>query len=108
IMSHLYDSFAQYGSGVSLVSTRGGDGDDRFFVAASVLTASVDPFTLAVSVGSRRSALDAMLDGAPWTVSVLRAPHLPLVQELTGPTSPARRRAALTAAGAEHSPEGPL
>ena len=46
----LYDSFSLYGSGVTLITTNDG-GIDRFFVAASVLTASVNPFTVAVSVG---------------------------------------------------------
>lgn len=103
----MYDAFAQYGSGVLLVSVRDGD-EDRFFVAASVLTASVDPFALAVSVGRRRPALAAMLDGGRWCVSVLQSDHRGLVEQLTGETTAAQRAAALTAAGAECSPEGVL
>ncbi|TXK19111.1 flavin reductase family protein [Homoserinibacter sp. GY 40078] len=103
----LYESFALYGSGVTLVAVRDGD-YDRFFVAASVLTASVTPFTLAVSVGQDRDAIPAIQSGAPWTLSVLAAHHLPLVRTLTAPTTHQERLDALGAAGAESSPEGPL
>lgn len=102
----LYDSFALHGSSVSLVSVY--DDQHRFFVAGSVLTASVDPFALAVSVGRGREALPAMLAGHTWALSILAAQHLPLVRQLTGPTSPAERRTALVEAGATASPEGPL
>ena len=102
----LYDSFALHGSSVSLVTVY--DDDHRCFVAGSVLTASVDPFALAVSVGRTRAALPAMLSGRAWALSILAAQHLPLVRALTGSTRPEERRAALTAAGAAESPEGPL
>ncbi|WP_156743363.1 flavin reductase family protein [Occultella aeris] len=103
----LYDSFALYGSGVTLVSVRD-DAGDRFFIAASVLTASVDPFTIALSVGGNRDALPVITGGATWAVSVLGTQHLPLVRALTTRTSPAERLDALAATGAESSPEGPL
>lgn len=104
---NLYDSFALYGSGVTFVATREAD-HDRFFVAASVLTASVNPFTLAVSVGQDRDALGPIATDAPWSVSVLASHHLPLVRALTARTSYAERVAALAEHGAEASPEGPL
>ncbi|MDA4893727.1 MULTISPECIES: flavin reductase family protein [Microbacterium] len=103
----LYDSFARYGSGITLVATRGDD-HDLFFIAASVLTASVNPFTLAVSVGQDRDALPAITAGAPWAVSVLAAHHLPLVRRLTSPGTRAERLDALGEAGAVASAEGPL
>ncbi|MFT3662464.1 MAG: flavin reductase family protein [Gordonia sp. (in: high G+C Gram-positive bacteria)] len=103
----LYDGFARYGSGVVLV-TVADDDHDRFFIAASVLTASVDPFALAVSVGRRRDALPAILDRRPWSISMLGAEHRGLVDRLTGPTTRAQRRDALTEAGVRRSPEGPL
>ncbi|GAB10578.1 putative NADPH-flavin oxidoreductase [Gordonia araii NBRC 100433] len=102
-----YDGFARYGSGVSLVAVHDGE-EDRFFVAASVLTASVEPFALAVSVGTGRDALPAILDGRPWSLSVLAAHHLSLVRRLTGATGRAARLAALADAGAERSPQGAL
>ena len=80
----LYDSFALYGSGVTLVAVRDVPGDqDRFFIAASVLTSSVNPFTIALSVGQDRDALPLITAGAPWAVSVLSVHHLPLVRLLT-------------------------
>lgn len=103
----LYDGFALYGSGVTLLTVRDND-VDQFFVAASVLTASVEPFSLAVAVGQDRIGLHAITHGAPWAVSVLSVDQLPLVEQLTGPTTRGERVAALTAAGAESSPEGPL
>jgi flavin reductase (DIM6/NTAB) family NADH-FMN oxidoreductase RutF len=103
----LYDSFALYGSGVTLVTVRDGD-EDRFFIAASVLTASVSPFTLALSVGRDRDAITPITGGAPWAVSVLAERHLPLVRQLTTGTTRPQRLAALDAAGAETSVEGPL
>ena len=103
----LYESFALYGSGVTLVTVRD-DGADRFFVAGSVLTASVDPFTLAVSVGRYRDALPAIAGGAIWTVNVLADRHLPLVRRLTTRTTREQRLDALRAAGAVCSDEGPL
>ncbi|GAA1724934.1 flavin reductase family protein [Brachybacterium phenoliresistens] len=103
----LYDSFAQYGSGVTLVSTRDGE-EDLFFIAASVLTASVDPFTIAVSMGRTRAGAAAIADGAPWAVSILAADHLGLVRILTGRTAREERRAALAAAGAQRTQEGPM
>lgn len=103
----LYDGFALYGSGVTLLTVRDDDAD-QFFVAASVLTASVEPFSLAVAVGTNRIGLPAMTRGAPWAVSVLSADQLPLVEQLTGPTTRGERMAALATAGAETSPEGPL
>ncbi|GAC78444.1 NADH-FMN oxidoreductase RutF, flavin reductase (DIM6/NTAB) family [Gordonia malaquae] len=105
--TNLYDAFATYGSGVGLVTVRDG-GDDAFFVAASVLTASVDPFALAVSVGATRPGLAAISKGGPWTLSVLAADHLELVRRLTAKTTHAERLAALRAAGAERSPDGTL
>ncbi|QRY64231.1 flavin reductase [Gordonia sp. PDNC005] len=105
--ANLYDAFAAYGSGVCLVTVRNGD-DDSFFVAASVLTASVDPFALAVSVGVRRPALAAISEGRPWTVSVLAADHLDLVRRLTTKTTHEERLAALRAAGVERSPDRTL
>ena len=103
----LIDSFALYGSGVTLISVRDDD-VDRFFVAGSVLTASVDPFTLAVSVGQGRDALAPITSGAPWAVSVLATQHLPLVRALTARNTREERLEALGASGAETSPEGPL
>ena len=103
----LYDSFSLYGSGVTLVTVADGDGD-RFFIAASVMTASVEPFSLAVSVSRHRAALPAIVRGRPWAVSVLAECHLPLVRALTGPTTHDERLEALRQAGAERSPEGPL
>lgn len=106
IADNLYDAFALYGSGVALVAVRDGD-RDCFFVAASVLTASVDPFALAVSVGRDRDGLAAIASGAVWSVSLLGAHHEGLVRQLTaGPRE--GRRDALLAAGAARSPEGPL
>lgn len=106
-VSPLYDSFALYGSGVTLVTVRDGD-DDQFFIAASVLTASVEPFALAVSVANHRLGSQAMTSGQPWAISVLATRHVPLVRSLTGRTPQADRRRVLIAAGAEPSPEGPL
>jgi flavin reductase (DIM6/NTAB) family NADH-FMN oxidoreductase RutF len=103
----LYESFGRYGSSITLVTTRDGD-HDRFFIAGSVLTASVDPFTLAVSTGIGRDALPAILDGRPWAVSVLSSRHLSLVQQLTAKTTREDRLAALKSAGAQKSLEGPL
>jgi flavin reductase (DIM6/NTAB) family NADH-FMN oxidoreductase RutF len=103
----LYDSFALYGSGVTLVTVRDGT-RDRFFIASSVLTASVDPFALAVSISRNRDALPAIRAGNPWAVAMLATNHEPLVRQLTSPTSPAERDRALTAAGAVRSDEGPL
>ncbi|WP_154794481.1 flavin reductase family protein [Occultella kanbiaonis] len=103
----LYDSFALYGSGVTFVSVHDG-ARDRFFVAASVLTASVDPFTIALSVGGSRDALPVITGGATWAVSVLGTQHLPMVRVLTARTSHAERLDALAATGAQSSPEGPL
>ncbi|GAA4673014.1 flavin reductase [Gordonia humi] len=102
-----YDAFSRYGSGVTFVSVRDDD-EDGFFVAASVLTASVSPFTLAVSVGERRDALTPMTDGATWSLSILGVQHVELVSRLTGRTSPGERREAVIAAGARRSTEGPL
>ena len=103
----LYDSLALYGSGVTFVSARDED-HDYFFIAASVLTASVNPFTIALSVGQDREALPVIAGGATWAVSVLGTHHLPLVRRLTAPTTHAERLEALSEAGAETSPEGPL
>ena len=103
---HLYESFSLWGSGVCLVSVREHD-HDRFFVAGSVLTASVDPFTVAVSVGADRDALASMRRGAPWALSILGAAHVDLVRTLTTGTRE-ERLAALAQEGAEASPEGPL
>lgn len=103
----LYDGFALYGSGVTLVTVRDDD-VDQFFIAASVLTASVEPFSLAIAVGQHRVGLPAITRGAPWAVSVLAVEHLPLVEQLAGRTTRDERLAALAMAGAEPSPEGPL
>jgi flavin reductase (DIM6/NTAB) family NADH-FMN oxidoreductase RutF len=103
----LYESFALYGSSVTFVSVRDDD-HDRFFIAASVLTASVNPFTIAVSVGTDRDALPLMTGGATWAVSVLGTHHRSLVSRLTARTTHAERLEALGDAGAEASPEGPL
>lgn len=111
----LYESFSLYGSGVTLITTDGG-GTDRFFVAASVLTASVNPFTVAVSVGRYREALPAIAGGAPWAISVLTADHVGLVEDLTSPMTGdltsddihQRRMEILVEAGAKRSPEGIL
>lgn len=111
----LYDSFSLYGSGVTLITTNDG-GIDRFFVAASVLTASVNPFTVAVSVGRYREALPAIAGGAPWALSVLTADHMGLVENLTSPMTGdltsddihERRLDMLAKAGAKRSPEGTL
>ncbi|WP_353111474.1 flavin reductase family protein [Microbacterium sp.] len=104
----LYDSFALYGSGVTLVSVRDAD-QHRFFIAGSVLTASVAPFTLAVSVGEDRDALPAIRRGEPWALTVLGEHHAPLVRALTSrSTMRSERLAALADAGAEASAEGPL
>lgn len=103
----LYDSFALYCSGVTLVSVRDDD-DHRFFVAGSVLTASVEPFAVAVSVAGHRDALPAITAGKPWTVSILATRHLPLVRRLTARTTPAERLMALQAAGVDLPSEGPI
>lgn len=103
----LYDSFGLYGSTVTLVSVRDWDAD-RFFVAASVLTASVDPFTLAISVGQDRDAVEAITTGAPFAVGVLATDHLDLVRTLTSRAPKADRLLALDGAGAMISDEGPL
>jgi flavin reductase (DIM6/NTAB) family NADH-FMN oxidoreductase RutF len=103
----LYEAFARYGSGITLVAVRDG-AEHRFFIAGSVLTASVDPFTLAISVGADRDALPAITAGAPWTVSVLSASQLPLVRVLTSPTPRAERLQALVDAGALCAGDGPL
>lgn len=104
----LYDSFSHYGSGVTLVAVRDAD-IDRFFIAASVLTSSVNPFTLAVSVGRDRDALPAITTGQTWSLGVLAEHHRPLVHQLTAKTmTPTQRLEALALAGAETSPEGPL
>lgn len=101
------DSFARYGSGVTLIAVQA-DGHHQFFIATSVMTASVQPFTLAASVGQDRTGLRTIVSGATWTVNVLSTRHLPLVQELIGSTSLEERLAALNEAGAETSAEGPL
>lgn len=103
----LYESFALYGSGVTLITVRDADAD-RFFVAGSVLTASVAPFTLAVSAGRDRDAVPAITGGATWTVNVLADRHLPLVRQLTARTTRQERLDALHAAGAVPSEDGPL
>ena len=102
----LYDGFARYGSGVTLVTVR--FEDDRFFLAAPMLTVSVDPFTLAISVGHHRDALPAISSGSAWAVSVLAAHHLPLARRLSEPGTRIERLDALRAAGAVPSAEGPL
>lgn len=110
-MSHakpdLYDSFALYASGVTLVTVRDGD-HDAYLVAASVLTASVEPFSLAVSVSERREVLPAIEAGAPWAVSVLASHHELLSLRLAKRTHNGSAWDVLSAAGAERSPEGPL
>ncbi|MFT3877464.1 MAG: flavin reductase family protein [Propioniciclava sp.] len=106
-VSPLYGSFALYPSGVTLVTVRDGD-DHQFFVAASVLTASVEPFALAVSVARHRIGADAMIAGKTWALSILATRHLPLVRSITGLTPRTDRLRALFTAGAEESPEGPL
>ncbi len=73
-----------------------------------MLTASVNPFTLAVSAGRDRDALPAITGGASWTVNVLADRHIPLVRRLTGRTTRDERLEALTTAGAVPSDEGPL
>ncbi|WP_293698804.1 flavin reductase family protein [uncultured Agrococcus sp.] len=103
----VYEAFSRYGSGLTLVGVRDGD-HDRFFIAASVMTASVDPFALAVSVGSGRDALPSMASGASWTLSVLATAHRGLVEELTRDSSREERLMALGAAGAEASSSGGL
>lgn len=103
----LYESFALYGSGVTLIAVRDKE-QDRFLVAASVLTASVSPFTLAVSIGRDRDALPAIAGGAPWTVAVLGEHHASLVRHLTAGTTRDERLAALIDGGAQPSREGPL
>lgn len=103
----LYDAFARYTSGMTLVTVRDGD-HDRFFVAGSVLTASVDPFALTVSVGNDRDALPAMGVGGKWTLSVLGVQHRELVEALIGDTTREERFLALAEAGAEASPSGSL
>ncbi|OYN85380.1 flavin reductase family protein [Parenemella sanctibonifatiensis] len=113
-MPSLYDSFARYASGLTVVNVAGPA--PASFVAGSVLTASVDPFTIAVSVGERREGLAAMLAGEPWAVSVLAGRHLPLVRAmtaklpagLTGAERRQRRTEAMLEAGAVASEEGPL
>ncbi|MBM9463547.1 flavin reductase [Aeromicrobium sp. YIM 150415] len=102
----LYDGFARYGSGVTLVTVRGDD--DRFFIAAPMLTVSVDPFTVAISVGRHRDALSAIVAGSTWAISLLGAHHLPLARRLSEPGTRDERLNALEAAGADSSPEGPL
>lgn len=102
----LYDAFARYASGVTLVTVR--SDDDRFFIAAPVLTVSVEPFTVAVSVGRHRDALAAIAAGSPWAVSLLAAHHLELARRLSQPATRAERLDALRAAGAVMSDEGPL
>ncbi|OUZ10566.1 hypothetical protein BHE97_07365 [Aeromicrobium sp. PE09-221] len=102
----LYDAFARYGSGVTLVTVR--SEEDRFFIAAPVLTVSVKPFTLAVSVGRHRDALPAITSGSTWAVSVLAAHHLPLARRLSEPGTRADRLDALRSVGAVPSTEGPL
>lgn len=106
IAARIYDGFARYGSGVTLISVRDPD-RDLFFVAASVLTASVSPFTLAVSVGNNRAALPAMTAGVTWSLSVLGEHHRSLAQDLTTATK-SLRLDALKAAGAKRSEMGPL
>lgn len=103
----LYDSFALYASGLTLITVRDGS-DDQFFVAGSVLTASVEPFTLALSAWKDRFGVPAITRGAPWAVSVLAAGQRHIVHRLTAPGTNAERLDALREAGAVTSPEGPL
>jgi flavin reductase (DIM6/NTAB) family NADH-FMN oxidoreductase RutF len=105
----IYQAFARYGSGVCFVVTHDPDsGDDRFLIAASVLTASVNPFHLAVSIGKDRDALEYVLSGRPWSVHVLASKHEWLVTILTGPTTKKERVDAVLAAGAVRSADGTL
>lgn len=106
-LGELYDAFARYASGMTLVTVRDHE-HDRFFVAGSVLTASVAPFALAVSVGNERDALAAMGTGSEWTLAVLSAGHRELVEALTGKTTKEERLSALAEAGAEPSASGAL
>ncbi|MEZ5085431.1 MAG: flavin reductase family protein [Tessaracoccus sp.] len=105
--SSLYDGFALYASGVTLVTVRDG-AEDQFFIAGSVLTASVDPFAIAVSIGKDRIGLPAILRGTTWSLSVLTTQHRSLVQNLSAGISMRDRLQFLMAAGAERSPEEPL
>jgi flavin reductase (DIM6/NTAB) family NADH-FMN oxidoreductase RutF len=105
----IYQAFARYGSGVCFVVTHDPDiGEDRFLIAASVLTASVNPFHLAVSIGKDRDALEHILSGKPWSVHVLAAIHEGLVTTLTGKTTKSERVDAVLAAGATRSADGTL
>lgn len=103
----LYEAFSRYPSGVALVATTDGR-TDSFFVAASILTASVDPFALTVSMASDRGALAPISSGAPWTVSLLGEHHVRLTEALTEPAPDVARTKALERFGAERSAEGPL
>jgi flavin reductase (DIM6/NTAB) family NADH-FMN oxidoreductase RutF len=107
--AHIYQAFARYGSGVCFVATYDPDsGDDRFLIAASVLTASVNPFHLAVSIGKDRDALAHILSGKQWSVHVLASGHEGLVTTLTGETTKSERLDAVLAAGASRSADGTL
>ena len=105
--STLYDGFARYASGVTLVTVRDGL-EDQFFIAGSVLTASVEPFALALSIGKARWGLTAIQRGDSWAMSILATHQLPLVEQLSSRRSAQERLRALMTAGAERSPEGPL
>jgi flavin reductase (DIM6/NTAB) family NADH-FMN oxidoreductase RutF len=105
----IYQAFARYGSGVCFVVTHDPDSrEDRFLIAASVLTASVNPFHLAVSIGKDRDALEHVLSGKPWSVHVLASNHEGLVTTLTGKTTKSERVDAVLAAGATRSADGTL
>jgi flavin reductase (DIM6/NTAB) family NADH-FMN oxidoreductase RutF len=105
----IYQAFARYGSGVCFVVSHDPEtGEDRFLIAASVLTASVNPFHLAVSIGKDRDALEFILSGKPWSVHVLASSHEGLVTTLTGKTTKSERADAVLAAGATRSSDGTL
>jgi flavin reductase (DIM6/NTAB) family NADH-FMN oxidoreductase RutF len=107
--AEIYQAFARYGSGVCFVVTHDPDsGEDRFLIAASVLTASVNPFHLAVSIGQDRDALAHILSGKPWSVQVLASNHEGLVTTLTGKTTKSERVDAVLGAGATRSADGTL
>jgi flavin reductase (DIM6/NTAB) family NADH-FMN oxidoreductase RutF len=105
----IYQAFARYGSGVCFVVSHDPEtGEDRFLIAASVLTASVDPFHLGVSIGRDRDALEHILSDRPWSVHVLASNHEGLVTTLTGKTTKSERVDAVLAAGATRSADGTL
>ncbi len=78
----LRSCFARFASGVTVVSCDTGSGPHGITVSAFV-PVSLDPPLVLVSIGRERRAC-ALLEGAPFTVNVLRAEHARLALHFSG------------------------